>query len=189
MSANDAPEPVTVVVTRRIKSGCEQAYEVWLDGLIGAASKLPGYLGTSVHRPGATGPRDYTSVFRYSSVEHLQGFETSDVRKRALEEVGEFVEGDAIWRELSGLEFWFTPPPGTVVPQPTRWRMAVVMIIVVYLLVFSIGRGVAFVLSDVPIPARLLITITIEVFLMTYFLMPWLTRHLAQWIYPRSKTK
>jgi len=36
----------------------------------------------------------------------------------------------------------------------------------------------------VPYPLRLLLTITIEVLLMTYWLMPQLTRRLARWIYP-----
>ncbi len=60
------------------------------------------------------------------------------------------------------------------------------MIAVVYGLVFSIGGVVAMVLEGVPMPVRLLVTITIEVFLMTYVLMPRLTRALARWIYPRA---
>ena len=35
-----------------------------------------------------------------------------------------------------------------------------------------------------PYPLRLLITIAIEVVIMTWWLMPWLTRRLARWIYP-----
>jgi hypothetical protein len=40
----------------------------------------------------------------------------------------------------------------------------------------------------VPYPLRLLLTITIEVLLMTYWLMPQLTRRLARWIYPGRLT-
>ncbi len=46
-------------------------------------------------------------------------------------------------------------------------------------LVFTIGSRVAMVLSTAPMPLRLLATITIEVFLMTYVLMPRLTKALA----------
>lgn len=178
-------EPVTVVVTRRVRAGREAAYEAWLEKLIAAASALPGYLGTNIQRPPPTGPREYTSVFRFDSVDHLRGFEDSELRRRALAEVGAFVEGDAVWSKLSGLEFWFTPPPGTVVPQPSRFRMALVMIVVVFALVFSIGSLVAMMLATAPLPLRLLVTITIEVFLMTYVVMPHLTRWLARWIYLR----
>lgn len=120
-------------------------------------------------------------------MEHLRGFEQSDLRRSALLEVADLVEADAVWNQLTGLEFWFTPPPGTVVPQPSRFRMALVMIAVVYGLVFSIGSLVAAVLSTAPMPLRLLVTITIEVFLMTYVLMPRLTKALASFIYPKPK--
>jgi antibiotic biosynthesis monooxygenase (ABM) superfamily enzyme len=181
-----ASEPVTVVVTRRVKAGREQAYEAWLERLLSEASSLPGYLGTTVQRP-PPGGREYTSVFRFDTVEHLRNFEQSELRRRALVEVGELVEADAVWNRLTGLEFWFTPPPGTVVPQPSRFRMALVMIAVVYGLVFSIGSLVALVLGAAPMPVRLLVTITIEVFLITYVLMPRLTKVLAPFIYPKPK--
>jgi len=181
--------PVTVVVRRRVKPGKESAYEGWLGALVKGAAALPGYLGTSVQRPAPSGPREYTSVFRFDSVEHLREFEKSDLRRRALAEVGDFAEADAIWEKLTGLEVWFTAPPGTVVPQPSRLRMAVVMIAVVYGLVLSIGKIVALPLSSAPLPIRLLVTITIEVFLMTYVLMPRLTRWLARWIYPAHRRK
>ncbi|MEZ4315054.1 MAG: hypothetical protein R3F14_44135 [Polyangiaceae bacterium] len=99
----------------------------------------------------------------------------------------DLVEEDAVWSRFTGLELWFTPPPGTVVPQPSRLRMAIVMIAVVYGLVLSIGQLVALGMAGAPMPIRLLVTIVIEVFLMTYVLMPRLTRWLARWIYPKSE--
>lgn len=183
MSAPTTQEAVTVVVTRSVKAGCSAAYEAWLERLLAEAKTLPGYLGTTVHRP-PPGGREYTSVFRFDTVEHLRGFEESELRRRALAEVEGLVEADAVWRRMTGLEFWFSPPPGTVVPQPSRFRMALVMIAVVYGLVLSIGTLVAAVLAAAPAPLRLLVTIALEVFLMTYVLMPRLTRWLARWIYP-----
>lgn len=178
-------EPVTVVATRTVRAGREGAYEAWLERLLADARSLPGYLGAVVHRP-TNGSREYTSVFRFASVETLRAFEESDLRRRALADVVDLVEADARWQKLSGLELWFTPPPGTTVPQPSRFRMALVMIAVVYALVLSIGRLVAFFAADAPIALRLLVTITIEVFFMTYVLMPRLTRVLARFIYPKQ---
>ncbi|HEX8697883.1 MAG TPA: antibiotic biosynthesis monooxygenase [Myxococcaceae bacterium] len=180
-------EPVTVVVTRRVKAGHEAAYEQWLTRLIDEAKRMPGYLGVSIQRPGPTGPREYTSVYRFESVAHLQAFEQSEVRARLLAEVGPHVEADAVGRRFTGLEFWFAAPPGTAVPQPVRWRMALVMITVVYLLVLVIGQLVSFVIGGAPAPLRLLVTIAIEVFLLTYVIMPRLTRLIARWIYPSVK--
>ncbi len=176
-------EPVTVVVTRRVRLGCEKAYEAWLERLIDGTKAMPGFLGARVQ---ALEPPVYTSVFRFDTVEHLRAFEESILRRRALLEVTALVEADAVWSRLTGLELWFAPPEGTVVPQPSRFRMALVMIAVVYVLVLSIGQLVGLALAAAPQPVRLLVTIVIEVFLMTYVLMPRLTRRLARWIYPKE---
>ena len=183
-----AHQPVTVVVTRRVRPGREGDYEDWLRRLFEEAALLPGYLGANVERPPAEARvREYTSVFRFDTVENLRAFERSDMRRRYLAEVVNYVESEASWHRLSGLEFWFTPPKGTVVPQPARWRMALLMIVVVYGLVMSLGQVVGLVLSRAPLPLRMLVTIVIEVFFMTYVLMPRLTRLLAKWIYPSAR--
>jgi uncharacterized protein len=176
--------PVTVVVTRRVKAGREADYEAWLHELVQASTSLPGYLGTSIQRPPPTGPREYTSVFRFDTVANLRAFEQSDRRRRAMAQVVEFVEADATWRELSGLEVWFSAPAGTVIPQPSRERMAVVIIGVVYLLVVGLGAIVPRLVPQLPVRARQFLIVCLQVLLMTYVIMPRLTRALARWIYP-----
>ncbi len=185
MDTSSSERPVTVVIRRRVRAGCETRYEQWLDRFIAQASTLPGYLGVDVHRPAPGGPSEYVSVVRFASLATLQAFEASDLRREALREVIPLVEGDAAWDRLTGLEFWFSPPPGTVVPQPSRVRMALLLSAIVYGLVLSIGQLVGWVLGDAPAQLRLLLTITIEVFLMVYVLMPWITRRLGRFIYPR----
>jgi len=182
-------EPVTLVITRRVKAGRAADYEAWLEAFQYEARSLPGYLGVTTQRPVAGAPLDYVSVLRFESLDALQAFERSELRHRHLAKVVDFVDGDAAWRQMSGLEFWFTPPPGTVVPQPSRPRMALVMIVVVFGLVLGLGTVVNAAFAQLPFatpyPLRLLVTITIEVLLMTYWLMPLITRRLAVWIYPK----
>lgn len=183
-----ADGPVTVIIRRRVKAGREADYEAWLQRLQADARPLPGYLGVTTQRPAAGGPREYVSAVRFDSLAHLRAFEVGELRQRHLAEVQPLVEADAVWEQLTGLEFWFSAPLGTVVPQPSRPRMALVMIGVVFGLVLAIGALVDAALSmsgvAVPYPLRLLLTIAIEVVLMTWWLMPWITRRLARWIYP-----
>lgn len=184
-------EPVTVVVTRRVKAGREADYEAWLQRLQGQARGLPGYLGVTTQRPAPGSPRVYVSVLRFDSLASLRAFEGSELRARALAEVADLVEADAVWQQMTGLEFWFTPPAGTVVPQPSRPRMALVMVAVVFTLVLVIGGAVNAAFAALPFATpyalRLLVTIAIEVVLMTWWLMPLLTRRLAFWIYPARR--
>lgn len=175
---------VTVIIKRLVKPGQEARYEDWLRRLQSEVHGFPGYLGVTTQRPtGGTG-QPYISVVRFDSLDALQAFEQSDLRARYLVEVSPYVQADATWDRLSGLEFWFSPPAGTVVPQPSRFRMALVMIAVVFGLVLSIGTVIGWALSAWPAPLRLFVTIAIEVFFMTYWLMPRITRWLAPWIYP-----
>lgn len=184
-------EPVTVLIRRRVKAGRELEYEAWLQRLQAEARALPGYLGVTTQRPAPSGPREYVSAVRFDSLASLQAFEASELRARYLREVVPLVEADAVWEQLTGLEFWFSAPAGTVVPQPSRPRMALVMIAVVFTLVLVIGTAVNAVFAALPFstpyPLRLLVTIAIEVVLMTWWVMPWITRRLAPWIYPRQK--
>jgi uncharacterized protein len=180
-------ESVTVVVTRKVKRGHEPEYEDWLRRLLEEAKSMKGYLGATIQKP-APGSTEYTSVFRFDTVDNLRKFEESELRSRYLREVIDYVEADAIWKKFTGLEFWFSPPKGAIIPQPSRFRMALVMIAVIFGLVLSIGQLISMVAAQVPSYVRLFVTISIEIFLMTYVLMPRITRLLAKWIYPSSKT-
>jgi antibiotic biosynthesis monooxygenase (ABM) superfamily enzyme len=62
-------EPVTVVVTRRVRPGHESDYEHWLHRINKEATAFSGYLGTEVHPPAPDAAvREYTNVFRFDSV-------------------------------------------------------------------------------------------------------------------------
>ncbi len=178
-------DPVTVIARRRVKPGSEAAYEDWLSRLTAAARDLPGYLGTDIQRPGA-GDRTYTSVFRFATLADLDAFERSDLRARFLAEIAPHVDGDAVWDRLTGLEIWFEAPKGMKLPQPSPHRMALVLIAVVFVLVLAINLTLGPFMAAWPLPLRLLATVTLQVVLMTYVIMPRLTRALAPFIYPST---
>jgi hypothetical protein len=181
-------DPVTIVVRRRVRPGCETDYEAWLERLTrGAAAQFKGYLGTEFHRPASPGG-EYRSVFRFDSVDHLDAFERSDFRAGMLAEAAPLFTADAAWERMTGLEFWFDPPPGTKVPQPSPHRMALVLIVVVFALVLALNLILGPLMTGWPLPLRVLVTVCIQVGLMTYVIMPRLTPRIARFIYPKSRT-
>jgi antibiotic biosynthesis monooxygenase (ABM) superfamily enzyme len=139
--ANES-QPVTVIIKRQCKAGQEANYENWLKRFQVEARSLKGYRGVTTQRPSSKSGQPYLRVIRFTGLDALGDFEASEMRARYLEEVLPYVQGDAIWERMSGLEFWFSPPAGTLVPQPSRFRMAMVMIAVVFLLVLSIGSPI-----------------------------------------------
>lgn len=181
-------QAVTILVRRRVKPGREVEYESWLSDLTeGAARDFPGYLGAEFHRPAAPGEA-YRSLFRFDSLAHLEAFETSAFRARMLEEGADLFAADAIWDRMTGLEFWFDPPKGTKVPQPSPHRMALVLVAVIFTLVLILNLTLGPLMTGWPLPLRVLATVTIQVGLMTYVIMPRLTPRIARFIYPRPTT-
>jgi len=181
-------DPVTIVVRRKIKPGREKDYEAWLERLTHAvAEQFEGYLGAEFHRPAGAGG-DYRSVFRFDSLEHLDAFERSDFRAAMLAEAASLFATDAAWERMTGLEFWFDPPPGTKVPQPSPHRMGLVLIAVVFALVLILNLTLGPLMAGWPLPLRVLVTVCIQVGLMTYVIMPRLTPRIARFIYPKSET-
>lgn len=178
-------EAVTILVRRRVKAGREAEYEAWLTRLTeGVARAFPGYLGAEFHRPVRRGDA-YRSLFRFDSLTHLEAFETSDFRARMLEEGADLFAANAVWDRMTGLEFWFDPPVGTQVPQPSPHRMALVLIGVVFTLVLLLNLTLGPVMQVWPLPLRVLATVTIQIGLMTYVIMPRLTPRIARFIYPK----
>lgn len=181
-------DPVTIVVRRRVKAGREKDYEAWLERLTGIASeRFEGYLGAEFHRPAGPGGT-YSSIFRFDSLDHLDAFERSGYRARMLAEAAPLFAADAAWERMTGLEFWFDPPPGTAVPQPSPHRMALLLIAVVFVLVLTLNLTLGPLMAGWPMPARVLVTVCIQIGLMTYVIMPRLTPRIARFIYPNSKT-
>jgi antibiotic biosynthesis monooxygenase (ABM) superfamily enzyme len=175
--------PVTTTVTRRVKPGHEAAYEEFLKGIIAVASRYPGHLGVEVFRPDGPGG-EYRIVYRFDSAEHLRRWLDSDEHARWLERAEQHAAGPMRTQFLTGLESWFTLPgrPGT--PPPPPYKMALLTWITIFPLITAIVLATGPLLEGVPAVPKLGITTAIAVPLMTWVVMPRVTRLLRGWLYP-----
>lgn len=68
-------EPVTVAVTRVVKTGCEEEFERTLHDFVQASLHLPGQLGVHILRPASgSGSREYGLLRRFESAEARDEF-------------------------------------------------------------------------------------------------------------------
>lgn len=181
---NNSRQAVTVAVTRRIRKGKEKEFEEWLAGVSAAAMKFPGHMGISVIRPAQGQAADYVLVFRYDSREHLRQWEESAERREWLDRAALLTVGEPNVQKTSGLEFWFTSgcPPAS--PAPPRWKMVLVTCAAIYPLINFLRWVAGFWLGKTSPWVTSLIMLPISISVMTYWLMPWLTRRLAFWLFP-----
>jgi uncharacterized protein len=187
-SAPPPPEPgsgpVTTTVTRRVRPGHEVFYEQFLEGIIAAATEFPGHLGVEVLRPQSATAGDYRIVYRFDTADHLRGWLDSDEHAAWLGRAEPHVIGPMRTSFVTGLETWFTLPdqPGALPPPP--YKMALLTWIAIFPLITAIVAITGRLLDGLPQAVRLGVTTAIAVPLMTWVVMPRVTRLLRRWLYP-----
>ena len=85
---------------------------------------------------------------------------------------------------LTGLETWFTLPSKVGEPSPPRYKMVVVTWLGVFPIVMIIFSVFGHWLSLLPTLVRTLVFTAVMVTLMTYVVMPRMTRLFSFWLYP-----
>lgn len=174
---------ITVSISCRVKSGFEAQYERWISGVIAAASTYPGHLGANVLRPGPTTNHEYVLIYRFDSYSDGQTWEKSSLRQEWLAKLENMVEGDPITHRGTALEFWFDLPELPVKTHPSPHKMAMVLISVVYTLVLMFNIVLEPILEGMPLWQHVLVIVVLQVLLMTYLVMPRVTRLLQPWLY------
>ena len=180
-AAQRAGEPVTVTVARRVAPGREADFEKWVAGIVSAAAKFPGYLGGGLLRPPHAG-QDWHVVYRFADADSMKRWEASPQRGEWLAVVEDFVRQTGEHR-ISGLETWFELP-GRTAPAPPKWKMWVVTLAAVFPLALVFNLVVVPHLGAAPLVLRTLALSICLTGLMTWLVMPRLTRLLEGWLYP-----
>jgi hypothetical protein len=183
-------EPVTVTVARRVAPGREREFEDWYDGIIGCASRFPGFLGAGILRPkeargGDAG--DWHVVYRFADGPSLHRWEASPERADWLRRADEFVEETGV-SKVSGLETWFAMP-GRTAPAPPKWKMFIVTLIAIVPLVLLMNIFVLPLLSGWWLIARTLVFSGTLTGLMTWVVMPRMTWLFRRFLYGRSERR
>jgi len=175
---------VTATVTRQVKPGHEAAYEEFLAGISGAAKAFPGYLGEEVFRPADGAGGEYRIVYRFDSSAHLRGWLDSGERAAWLNRAEPHVVGPMRTQFLTGLEGWFTLPAQPGAPPPSAYKMAVLTWVTIFPLITLVVVVSAPLIGGLPLVPRLAVTTLVTVSLMTWVVMPRVTRLLHRWLYP-----
>ena len=110
--------------------------------------------------------------------------------KSGYKKSNDLAEPDFEVQKLTGLEFWFTPylkESSYLIPlkPPPRYKMVLVTIpIISFMLLTLVPQTHVFTeMLLIPYAIRLVIAITITVLLMTYVIMPLITRLLKSWLF------
>ena len=178
-------EPIHVAIIRRVKPGRERDFERELLGFAQRSLVESGTRGDHLIYPSSSsGPNEYGILRTFVNDSDRAAFYRSPLYCEWLTTVEPLVEGEPKYRELHGLEAWFRNPPSA---EPPLWKMAIAtylgVVPVIMFLALTLGRLLQdwnFVLNNIVFNAFV-------VALLTWVVMPLITRALHGWLSPKSE--
>lgn len=188
-----ASELVTAVVT----PGDRAAYESLRAALAAKAAQFPGFTGIEEFPP-SPGDDRWTAVITFGSDADLQRWRTSRERAELLRRV-RTVADDHDWVLPGGFRRW-SSRSGPAGAQPPAWKQAMTALAVLYAMVSIlditlgnfIGNGLRVEGNQVvaglglPLPVVVFIGNAVSTVLLTWVLMPVVTRVLDWWLSPAA---
>ncbi|WP_211190677.1 antibiotic biosynthesis monooxygenase [Actinomycetospora sp. TBRC 11914] len=181
----EAARPATVVVSHTVAPREEAAFLAWQDRMTVAESRSPGFLGSELFRPVPGVQDDWTAVYRFASAADLEAWLASDERRALLDEGSRF--RDFRLRTVAGAFGSWIPGSGRggASDGPPSWKTALSVLVGLYPTVVLLTLALSAVWPSGPLWAALLVGNVASVALLTWVVMPVVTRALAPWLTPR----
>lgn len=179
--------PVTVVISRRVKKGKEKAFEALSARMTEAASHFPGYLGAVLFPPYSPDDPEYRVAFKFDTQAHLDAWMASEEREKWLREIEDLLVEPSSVEVLSGLTPWFSLPGQNPVHPPPKYKMAVISWLALFPTVTLIFGALGDDLQVLPLVPRVALVTAVVIYLMTYVIMPRFTRWFAFWLFPKKQ--
>lgn len=180
----DMNEPIHIAITRRVRPGCEAEFQRELRGFFQASFGHSGVLGASMLTPPpGSDSREYGILRTFVSEAERDAFYGSPMFKAWEERARTFTEGKPVYRRLHGLEAWFRSPAG----PPPRWKMAVATFLGVFPAAMTLSLTLGPVIKAWNFVLGTVVFSACMVALLTWLIMPAITRVLHGWLYAESK--
>jgi len=177
--------PIHVAITRRVRPGSEAEFQAALREFFHESFAHSAVLGATllVPAPGSAS-REFGILRTFRDETEREAFYASPLFHAWEEKARRLTEGEPEYRNLHGLEAWFRAPA-----PPPRWKMALVTFAGVYPLTSLLPAFFNRLLAPLPPLIINVATTGCIVLLLTWVIMPQLTRWFRGWLQARSKTK
>lgn len=174
--------PVTIIVKRRPKPDRIDDFEKVMSGTTKDAMSFKGHLGANIIRPTKAGDY-YRIVFKFDSMRNYLAWEGSEVREQWLERYAEVTLGEQEQEILSGLETWFTMPGGEALVPPPKYKMMIIVWMSIFPLSLLLNYCLIPFITELNIILQIAITSLTLVTLMTFIVMPLMSKLFHRWLH------
>lgn len=178
--------PITLVISEVVDRDRIEQYEAWTKGINHAAQQFEGFMGVEVIRPRDHGYPEYVVIVKFDTYANVRHWLVSPVYRDWMSQSDGLIAARSQQYLPSGLELWFTLPHSLQqkVSQPAYYKQVIVGVLGVYPLILLSNALLGPLLSGLPALLGLLISVFFVSALLTYPVLPWLSKSLRFWLYP-----
>src|SRR5438552_71131 len=171
--------PIHIAITRRVRPGCEEEFQAALREFFQTSFAHRGVWGASMLSPApGSDTREYGILRTFSNEQERDDFYGSPLFKTWEERARTLTEGEPVYRQLTGLEAWFRSPQG----PPPRWKMAAATFLGVFPVAMILNLTLGPVIRSWPFLISSIVFNACMVTLLTWLVMPLVTRLLHIWL-------
>ena len=184
--SGDRPDSdVTEVIFSKIKPGQEDTYREWAARIQSAQAKYPGYKGTYLQPPDEKGGF-WTTIMRFDSASHLEGWMNAPERKDLLRESKAFIEHEQLTRLATSFPGWFPTDPKTG-KGPPNWKAGMLVLLGLFPIVMLEAKFLSPQTASLNPSLAMFIGNVISCALTTYLTMPLFIKIFPWWLFPKSE--
>jgi uncharacterized protein len=178
--------PITLVISEVVDLNYVREYEAWTRGINHVAQEFAGFLGVEVISPRVDGYPEYVVIVKFDNYKHFRTWMTSSVYHDWLQKSRHFISARSSQQLPNGMEMWFSLPKNkwTEHTDPPYYKKVILGILAVYPLILLSNLLLNPFLPSLNYFLSLLISVIFVSALLTYPVMPKLTKSLSFWLYP-----
>ncbi len=178
--------PIHIAITRRVKPGCEAEFQSALREFFQTSFAHGGVWGANMLTPApGSDSREFGILRTFADEQERDAFYASPMFEEWEKRARTMTYGEPVYRQLHGLEAWFRSPH---LPPP-RWKMAGATFLGVFPLAMLLNLTLGPAISSWHFVLRNAVFNACVVLLLTWAVMPVVTKLLRPWLNPKAQAK
>ncbi len=174
--------PVTLAVTDHVPLAGKDRYEALVEELHQLFQAQDGFLSVDIVRHNRPHQAEYTVLSRWSDEAAASQWRQDKVIREKLLQIETITGGTAQVVQATGLGMWVDHAEGRAPTLPPAWKRVAVSVAAVYPMLLLLMALSAPIIGGVPQFLQVLIIVVVLSALLTWPIMPWLSKVLRPWL-------
>jgi len=177
---NNQDVAISKLISELVLAKQVERYEAWLVEINDEMMRFDGFVSLDIIRPRDENHLEYLILIRFDSEVTLKAWEDSDVCQQLLKKSSALVQRNHTVQTSLNAKVWFDLNNQKKVPA--FWKQVTLGVLAVYPLVILLNIVLQPINSQLPYLLSVLVTVIFISILLTYPVMPLLTKWLAKWL-------